>query len=349
MALDSDEPLRITAEDLANVTLPSQPAREESPVPGPRSYGTIADDPGLSQPSTDRGSILLQGWFYLGAAGIIGALTAWAVCEPAFVDGGAGRWGNIWMVPAIVMTMSIGFGLAESVVERSTRKALLRGVLAVPLGLVLGFILYTIANVIFNAGLEILAGMGMVGEKNPAFWLVRAIGWAVFGAAGGAVYGIVGQSIKKAQYGILGGITGAALGGLLFDPVGMLTAGGGLSRALGFALAGATTGAGIGLVESILKDRWLYVVSGPLAGKQFILYKDETTIGNIQTADIYLFKDPAILPRHAAIAKTGARVQIRALGPVAVNGSPVSSRLLEDGNLVQIGRYSFRYKERARG
>ena len=33
------------------------------------------------------------------------------------------------------------------------------------------------------------------------------------------------------------------------------------------------TGIGMGLVESALKDRWLYVVSGPLAGKQFILYK----------------------------------------------------------------------------
>ena len=57
------------------------------------------------------------------------------------------------------------------------------------------------------------------------------------------------------------------------------------------------TGIGIGVIESALKDRWLYVTSGPLAGKQFILYKPVTTIGSSQQCDIYLFKDSNILRR----------------------------------------------------
>jgi hypothetical protein len=61
----------------------------------------------------------------------------------------------------------------------------------------------------------------------------------------------------------------------------------------------------MGLVESAPKDRWLYVVAGPLAGKQFILYKSETSIGSRQESDIYLFKDPNILPRHAVISIGG--------------------------------------------
>src|SRR5262249_25106362 len=113
-------------------------------------------------------------------------------------------------------------------------------------------------------------------------------------------------------------------------------------------LVGAATGAGMGFVESILKDRWMYVTSGPLAGKQFILYKDVTTLGNSQSADIYLFKDPAILPRHAVVEMSGSRMHLRASGPVLINGSTVTSRVLEDGNLIQIGRYAFRYKEKAR-
>jgi pSer/pThr/pTyr-binding forkhead associated (FHA) protein len=101
-------------------------------------------------------------------------------------------------------------------------------------------------------------------------------------------------------------------------------------------------------VESALKDRWFYVTAGPLAGKQFILYKSETRIGSRQECDIYLFKDPNILPLHAQIQITGARVQLRATGPVHCAGQSVSTRVLQDGDLLQIGRYSFRYKEKHR-
>lgn len=170
----------------------------------------------------------------------------------------------------------------------------------------------------------------------------------VFGAAGGLVYGIIGQSAKKGYYGVLGGVLGAGLGGTLFDPIAILTKGGAPSRAVGFALVGVATGLGMGLVETALKDRWFYVVAGPLAGKQFILYKSVTTIGSRQQSDIYLFKDPAILPEHAVIQIAGARVQLRANGPVHWAGQTISSRVLQDGDLLQVGRYSFRYKEKRR-
>jgi hypothetical protein len=104
----------------------------------------------------------------------------------------------------------------------------------------------------------------------------------------------------------------------------------------------------MGLVESALKDRWFYVMAGPLAGKQFILYKSLTTIGSRQQSDIYLFKDPNILPEHAVIQIAGARVQLRAQGPVYWAGQTITNRVLQDGDLLQIGRYSFRYKEKQR-
>ena len=81
----------------------------------------------------------------------------------------------------------------------------------------------------------------------------------------------------------LGLLLGAGLGGIIFDPIAMATKGGAPSRAVGFALVGIATGVAMGLVESALKDRWLYVTSGPLAGKQFILYKPLTTIGSSQS------------------------------------------------------------------
>ncbi len=345
------QPIKITLDDLASITVPETSAASQvTHATGVKSYGTIAETAEQFVPvSEDRGSILLQGWFYLGVAGMVGALAAWAVCEPGFVDGGkVQRWGNFLMVPMCLMLMCVGFGIAESTVERSLRKALLRGVLALPLGLVLGFVFYFMANMIYSVGLGICYQAGAQTFRNPAVWIARGVAWMVFGAAGGIVYGIVGQSSKKGYYGVLGGLIGAGIGGVIFDPITMLTKGAALSRCVGFGLVGLSTGVAMGLVESALKDRWLYVTSGPLAGKQFILYKSETSIGSRQESDIYLFKDPNIRPRHAQIQITGARVQLRATGPVHWAGQLIKTRVLQDGDLLQLGRYTFRYKEKHR-
>jgi hypothetical protein len=248
--------------------------------------------------------------------------------------------------------MCVGFGVAESLAERSATKALIKGAMALPLGIVFGFIFNFMADIIFGVGMRICYEAGVQTYRNPAVWIARGIAWMVFGVAGGVVYGIIGQSMKKAKFGILGGMVGAGLGGMLFDPIVMLRGESlgmaPLSRVVGFALFGVATGVAMGLVESALKDRWLYVTAGPLAGKQFILYKEKTLVGSLQQSDIYLFKDPAILPQHAIIEINRGRVQMRALGNVYVSGQPVSSRVMQDGDLLQIGRYAFRYKERHR-
>ena len=68
------EPIKITLEDLASVALPEP--NIASPVsysPGVKSYGTITDAAEQFVPvSEERGSILLQGWFYLGSFSGVG-------------------------------------------------------------------------------------------------------------------------------------------------------------------------------------------------------------------------------------------------------------------------------------
>ena len=350
---ENKEAIKITLEDLASVTLPdsgvTSAAAAKASESGAKTYGSInaaAEDSAAT--AETRGSILLQGWFYLGLAGVVGAFVGWSICEHAFIDGGGHRWGNIWMLPLILTLMCLGFTTAESVVERSARKALLHGAIALPLGIVFGFIFDMIANFVYTVGIRISIESGAQSVHNPALWIARGIGWMAFGVAGGVVYGIVGQSLKKAKFGVLGGMIGAGIGGMIFDPISFATNGGAPSRIIGFVILGMSTGIAIGLVESALKDRWLYVTSGPLAGKQFILYKPNTVIGSRQESDIYLFKDQTVLPQHATIEINGTRVQMRALGNVYVSGQPVSARVLQDGDLIQIGRYSFRYKEKQR-
>jgi len=345
---DNDR-IRISLEDL--VAVPEEAPRVQSPaVSGTsRSYGTIQDSAQEFIAPEEKGSILLRGWFYLGLAGFVGALAGWGICEPGFVDGNAGhRWGNFALLPSVITLICISFAVAESIVERSTKKAISRGLLSLPLGFVLGFIFDLLANLFFAIGLAIASGLGVQNAHNPAFWVARGFAWMIFGAAAGVVYGIVGQSAKKAGYGVLGGVLGAGLGGMIFDPIAFATHGGASSRAIGFALFGLFTGVAVGLVESALKDRWLYVTAGPLAGKQFILYKPRTIVGSDQQSDIYLFKDREILPQHLVLEMKGPRVQLRSSGPVFVNGQPVQSVVLDSGNIVQVGRYSFRYQEKQR-
>jgi Inner membrane component of T3SS, cytoplasmic domain len=354
MASTDDKPiLKITLDDLASVEVPaSAPSGGMIPTaPGAKQYGNIATPAdGPAAAAEEKGSIFLKAWFYLGAAGLVGSLVGWGICEPFFYEGqqGGSGWAHIFMLPCIVTFTCLGLGVAESIVERSAKKAMIRGLLALVLGLVFGFIFDRFANIIFFIGREIIASLGVQTYKNPAFWLVRGIAWAVFGVAGGVVYGLVDRSGSKTKYGILGGLIGAGLGGVVFDPISFLTRTGSLSRGVGFGLLGLATGVAIGIVESALKDRWLYVASGPLAGKQFILYKPLTTIGSSQSCDIYLFKDTSILPQHGVIEMRGAQTFLRSDGPIFVSGAPARMRALQSGDLIQIGRYAFHFRERQR-
>jgi hypothetical protein len=145
------EGIKITAEDLASVKIAeSAVATPVAPSSTTKIYGTINQtaEQFVTIPQ-ERGSILLQGWFYLGLAGMLGAIAGWAVAEPGFVDGPQHSWGNIVIIPVIITLMCIGFGVSESTVERSVRKALLRGALALPLGILLGFVFDMMAETIY--------------------------------------------------------------------------------------------------------------------------------------------------------------------------------------------------------
>jgi len=360
MSDDKKEVLRVSLEDLAEISPASAPqsgalATTTDATPA-KSYGNIHEPADPTILTQEKGSIFLKAWVYLGLSGFFGALIGWGIAEPWFVDGQGFRWGNILLLPIIVAVMCIGFAVAESIVERSLRKGLIRVGISIPLGIALGFFFNLIANVIYGIGLSICGAAGVQSFHNPAVWIVRGIAWAVLGVAGGIVYGIIGRSAKKIGYGALGGAIGATIGGMIFDPIAfgvekyLHHASGTLSRAVGFTLLGMATGVAMGLVESALKDRWLYVTAGPLAGKQFILYKPVTVMGSAQTAHIYLFKDLEILPTHATLSQKGDRVYVNAEGPVYMAGSRIySSRMLENGAILQIGRYSFRYQEKPRG
>lgn len=350
------EKIRITFDDLERAQVYTPPASSGMPPPppptsgGPREWGSVSGTAGLASGGAEVGGFagfFLKAWVYLGLAGGVGAFLAWAMCEPFYHESRNFSWVALLLVPLIVTAVCVGFAVAESVAERSLQKGMLRGLLALVLGLVLGLVFSFIANIFYGFGMGFIQGTGAaIAATNPGLWIVRAFAWAIFGVTGGLVYGVAGQSGKKCLYGVLGGVLGAGIGGLLFDPISLATGGGGPSRGIGFVIFGASTGLAIGLVESALKDRWLLVSGGPLAGKQFILYKPVTNLGSQQSNEIYLFKDPTIGLIHARIELRGAQAILTAAGATFLGGQPVTQRVLRSGDMIQIGRYTFQYHEK---
>jgi hypothetical protein len=123
MASTEDKPtLKITLEELASVelTAPAPSGAMVATATGAKQYGNIAasaDGPAIAV--EEKGSIFLKGWFYLGAAGLVGSLAGWGICEPFFSDGNSHTWADVLMLPLVVMFTCFGLGVAESIVERS--------------------------------------------------------------------------------------------------------------------------------------------------------------------------------------------------------------------------------------
>src|ERR1051326_7484670 len=161
---DDKPALKITLEDLAKVQVRTEAAAVAVAAAGARTYGNIAGA-GTDAPAAvteEKGSIFLKGWFYLGLAGLLGSLIGWGICEPFFLDSRIeNRWGNILMMPMVIMFTCLGLGVAESIVERSPKKATIRGLLGLALGLVFGFIFDRIANIFFYVGMRFLLEMGV--------------------------------------------------------------------------------------------------------------------------------------------------------------------------------------------
>ena len=102
------------------------------------------------------------------------------------------------------------------------------------------------------------------------------------------------------------------------------------------------------LLEEAAKQGWLKVATGVITGKQFILYRNPTVIGSSPKAEIYLFKDPTVMPRHAAINGVGGEFLLTALNnsTVFLNGKPVRQQRLQTGDQIRVGNTIFLFGAR---
>lgn len=252
----------------------------------------------------------------------------------------------IWFI-TLGMCVSIGLAIAEGVVSRNMTSVALNGLLGALLGGAGGYIVSLFINQLYNA----LQG------KDPTFGaqqiFARAVGWSILGAFLAIAPGILMRSWKKFLLGLAGGALGGLLGGVLFDPICHVFDGKewavSLARFVNIVGLGVGAAAATVFLENIAKQGWLRVAAGIIAGKQFILYRNPTVIGSSPKCEIYLFKDPSVAPKHAAVNNRNGAFFITAIegATVLVNNIPIRQQKLKTGDYIRVGSTVFAFEAKA--
>ncbi len=255
--------------------------------------------------------------------------------------------------------IGLAIGATDGLVCRLLRRALLAGSIGLLVGFIGGFISGRVADLVYvplnQLAMQQAEGINDLSPFGFAVQMTgRGIGWMLAGMTMGLGQGIALRSKRLVIYGLLGGLVGGLVGGLLFDPVDLLLLGGDRvsahwSRLIGITVVGMSVGAMIGIVELLARDAWLRMAEGPLAGKEFLLFKDTMQVGSSPRSDIYLFNDPEVAGNHATIRTVGDHYEIENKSqefPAQVNGRRFQHTRLRHGDRITMGKTVFVYHQR---
>jgi hypothetical protein len=247
------------------------------------------------------------------------------------------------------MFIAICLAVAEPLTAGNKPAAVLNGLLGAVLGLIGG----AAASFFFDKIYQMMtAGQSAAGGLDSHQIIARSVSWGVLGLFLAVGPAVAFRNAKKLVIGIIGGSIGGLVGGAVYEPVFVSTGGiEWVSWLIALALIGLTAGLATGLIENAAKNGWVKVTAGLIAGKQFILYRNPTFIGSGPECPIYLFRDPKVGKRHAAIhvVPGGFELENLPLGDVTlVNDKPVSRTKLKTGDVIGVGGTRFEFHEKKR-
>lgn len=305
--------------------------------------------------------------------GVFGGFLGWLIVEPINYLTPPGNPKDTtyiqWLLTGALVGMFIGVGLgmAEALSGMSRRDAMksvitgaLVGAAGGALGLAFGNALYQPVWRITGDPLDPATAATRLGPLSPILfllWLIgRSLGWGLFGLFIGTSQGLSTESSKKLINGAVGGFVGGGVGGLAFVLLLLMNRTGAIAitpefaRLLGFSVMGASIGLFIGFIEEMTKQAWLVRLQGRNEGKEFLMFKPETVIGRDEFADVPIFGDPDVEPRHFVIRANERRHVLFDMNTVAgtsVNGQKVQQQQLKDGDIIQVGMTKLLFRDKA--
>jgi len=314
---------------------------------------------------TTNSSGSLKSIFILLSAGLLGGLFAFLLQKLLFEVLGLFEENETVTATNVTFTFLLAFGIgivvsvADPLFSKNFTKLGSTVAIAIPSAIGFGLIVGGIANAYYSFAMvsiytkadELYLALNWsdaqyydyISSQNH---LPRGIAWAFIGIAVGLTVGLASRSAKRLGLAVAGGAIGGFLGGFVFDFIQVEA----IAQLVGIVILGGLIGGAVALIEQVAKSRWIEIVAGGMAGKQFILYQSEITIGSAPNADITLIKDPGIAPFAAQLVSRGTQTTIEALDlncPVYVNGRLVSRENLVDQSIISIGSTEVRFREKS--
>jgi hypothetical protein len=338
--------LEITSEDLAAPEVERHVAalREAAAPPLVRAVGAPAPAAG--------GAFWRRGLVAMAIAGLLGGLAGFALSELVMGGDDSTRFfaDDVNLNTAMWMTL-VALGLAallsgwEGIETRNTQKLLAAWKIGMPVTAVAGFLGGIVAQLFYSSQFDRVFERALGARTDAEAFAImesglripRAIAFLVAGATVGIALGFASGASQRVINGAIGGAVGGFAGGLLFS---FVSTSGGWARAVALSVTGLAVGGAIGLVEQARKEVWLEITNGGMAGKQFILYHETTTIGSAPGCHVTLIKDPYIAPHHVDIVRGPHGPEIRAVDQAAVvlvNGQPTQRAPVRAGDHLQVG------------
>ncbi|WP_252216501.1 FHA domain-containing protein [Clostridium sp. VAP41] len=238
-------------------------------------------------------------------------------------------------------TIGAAMGIGEGIYYGSKKRAIKYGFIGFIIALFISFCGGFLAQSAYSSLLNDTT------EYTSQVYLgfVRAIGWTVMGAGVGIAIGLIKPEKIRIINCVLGGIIGGFIGGFLFNFIAQsisidITDKGTVARAIGIIIMGTLIGLGIGLLEQFAKIAWLKVIRGEFEGKEYLVFKGITSIGNSGKNTIVLFKDKLVAPNHCDIVQEGNRYVLVDKGSPSgtfVNGVRITRHTLKQGDAISLG------------
>jgi hypothetical protein len=308
-----------------------------------------------------KGNAGVRAILLLTGAGILGGALAFGGTKLSgtFLADASTTVSNLAFTFTLAFVIGLTVAIADAASSRSASKVGIAAAIAVPASIVIGLAIGALANVFYSSVMTNILNTAQNklsnGESEEAIYawirnqshVPRGVAWMMVGIAAGLTVGIASRSLKRTGLTIGGGALGGFIGGFTFDffPQDLEF----LSQLVGITITGMLIGLSMGLLEQAAKSRWIDIVEGGFAGKQFILYKSDLTLGSSQQADITLIKDPTIAPLHARIYSNGGRAWIESLNPgmpCSVDGRVETKLALDDNSIISIGATKISYREK---